>query len=291
MSENKLPHSSELAGSPKRIVCLTEETVEVLYLLGEQERVVGVSGFTCRPKEARQKPHVSAFTSAKIDKILALKPDLVIAFSNLQADIARDLIRAGIHTLVFNQRSISEIFQMILTLARMIGAENAGLDLVKELHGGLERIAESACRFPRRPRVYFEEWMDPLISGIRWVEELIEIAGGEPVFPQLRYEHDATRRVVKPKDVVDAQPDIIIASWCGRKVNKCTIRSRNDWETVLAVRNGHVYEVKSTYILQPGPAALTEGVLQLHAILTQVAGVEPIDDLNPTERTEPDLKA
>lgn len=291
MNESLISRSSETAAAPRRIVCLTEETVEVLYLLGEQERVVGVSGFACRPKEVRQKPRVSAFISAKIDKILDLKPDLVVGFSNLQADIARDLIRAGVNTLVFNQRSVAEIFQMILHLARIVSAEEAGLNLIKELRDGLDRVAESARRFPRRPRVFFEEWMEPLISGIWWVEELIEIAGGEPIFPQLRYEHDAARRVINPRDVVTAQPDVIFASWCGKKVNKTLIRARAGWEAIPAVKNGHIYEVKSTYILQPGPAALTEGVLQLHAILAHMAGVEASDSLHPAERMDPDLKA
>ena len=290
MIDNTVPQFSELAAPPKRIVCLTEETVEVLYLLGEEERVVGVSGFACRPKEVRRKPRVSAFTSAKIDKILELRPDLVIGFSNLQAEIARDLIRAGVNTLVFNQRSVVEIFEMILTLARIVGAEPAGLKLVVELRGGLERVAQSARRFPCRPRVYFEEWMEPLISGIRWVEELIEIAGGETIFPQLRYEHDAARRIVEARDVAAAKPDVIIASWCGRKVNKETIRSRAGWQTIPAVRDGRIYEIKSTYILQPGPAALSEGLLQLHAILAQAAGVDPSEALRPTERMDADMK-
>jgi len=289
MIDNIVPQVSELAALPKRIVCLTEETVEVLYLLGEEERVVGVSGFACRPKEVRRKARVSAFTSAKIDKILELRPDLVIGFSNLQAEIARDLIRAGVNTLVFNQRSVAEIFQMILTLARIVGAEPAGLKLVAELRGGLDRVAQSARRFLRRPRAYFEEWMEPLISGIRWVEELIEIAGGEPIFPRLRYEHDAARRIVNPDEVVAAEPDVIIASWCGRKVNKAVIRSRTGWEAIPAAKNGHIYEIKSTYILQPGPAALTEGALQVHAILAQVTGLDPIAELRPKERIDPDL--
>jgi len=289
MNAVSIVDTGEFVKPPWRIVCLTEETTEVLYLLGEEERIVGVSGFTCRPKEARQKPHVSAFTSAKIDKILELRPDLVIGFSNLQAEIARDLIRAGVNTLVFNQRSVGEIFQMIVTLARIVGAEQAGLSLTDGLRAGLTRVAESARRFSRRPRVYFEEWMDPIISGIRWVEELLEIAGGEPIFPHLRHEQDAARRVVDSSDVVAAQPDVIIASWCGRKVNKSSIRSREGWEAIPAVQNGHIYEVKSTYILQPGPAALTEGVLQLHAILAHVAGVEQLKGLSPAERMDPDF--
>ena len=171
---------------PQRIVCLTEETTETLYLLGEEARIVGISGFTCRPKQAREKPKVSAFTSAKIDKILELRPDLVIGFSDLQAAIAQELIRAGVNVMVFNQRSIDEIFEMMLMLARMVAAEAAGLRLAERLRGELARIAESAGKFPRRPRVFFEEWADPLISGIRWVDELVEVAGGEPVFPRLR---------------------------------------------------------------------------------------------------------
>jgi iron complex transport system substrate-binding protein len=274
---------------PQRIVCLTEETTETLYLLGEEARIVGISGFTCRPKEAREKPKVSAFTSAKIDKILELRPDLVIGFSDLQAAIAQELIRAGVNVMVFNQRSIEEIFEMMLMLARMVAAEAAGLRLAERLRGELARIAESAGKFPRRPRVFFEEWADPLISGIRWVDELVELAGGEPVFPWLREQHSATGRVVTPAEVAAANPDAIIASWCGRKVNKDQIRGRENWRQVAAVRSGNVYEIKSTYILQPGPAALTEGVRQLHAILARVAGGEPAAGLAPMESMDADM--
>jgi iron complex transport system substrate-binding protein len=276
---------------PQRIICLTEETTETLYLLGEDRRIVGISGFTSRPKEARQKPKVSAFTSAKIDKILELRPDLVIGFSDLQAKIAHDLIQAGINVVVFNQRSLSQIFEMMLMLARMVCAEDAGLMLVERLHGELARIKESASRFPRRPRVFFEEWNDPLISGIRWVDELIEVAGGDPVFPELRRQHSAKNRIVDPGAVVIANPEAVIASWCGRKVRKEQIRGRDGWTAIDAVRLGHVYEVKSTYILQPGPAALTEGVRQLHTILARVAGSEPLEGLAPTERCDEDLAA
>jgi iron complex transport system substrate-binding protein len=275
---------------PQRIVCLTEETTETLYLLGEDRRIVGVSGFTCRPKEARQKPKVSAFTSAKIDKIIELQPDLVIGFSDLQAQIAHDLIKAGVNVLVFNQRSVEEIFEMMLMLARVVGAEDAGGELAVRLRGDLSRIMESASRFPRRPHVFFEEWNDPLISGIRWVDELIELAGGQPVFPELRRHQSAKNRIVNPGAVVTANPEVVIASWCGRKVNKDQIRGRNGWTAVDAVRLGHVYELKSTYILQPGPAALTEGVRQLHAILARVAGGEPLAGLEPAERLDPDLE-
>src|SRR5579883_3512712 len=271
---------------PQRIVCLTEETTETLYLLGEQDRVVGVSGFTARPPEARKKPKVSAFTSAKIDKILALRPDLVLGFSNLQAKIADDLIQAGVNVLVFNQRSVEEILEMMLMLARIVAAERAGVELVDRLRRGLDRIAESAARFPRRPRVFFEEWMDPLISGIRWVDELVEIAGGEPIFPQLREQHSAGGRLVEPAAVLAAKPEVVIASWCGRKVNPDQIRAREGWSTIQ-----HVHEVKSTYILQPGPASLTEGVRQLHALLAHVTQTDPLPGLAPEEKLDPGLGA
>ncbi len=269
---------------PQRIVCLTEETTETLYLLGEDARIAGISGFTYRPKEARKtKPMVSAFTSAKIDKILELRPDLVIGFSDLQAMIAHDLIQAGVNVLVFNQRSVEEIFSMMLMLARIVDAERAGAALVERLRGDLARIAESAIRFPRRPRVFFEEWMDPLISGIRWVEELIEIAGGDPVFPHLREHHDAKHRILEPQAVVAANPEVILASWCGRKANKSLIRARPGWDAIDAVRRDRIYEIKSSFILQPGPAALSEGVRQIHAILAQVVGCEPGAGLEPGE--------
>jgi len=277
---------------PQRIVCLTEETTETLYLLGAQDRIVGISGFTYRPPEARRdKPKVSAFTSAKVDKILELRPDLVLGFSNLQAQVAQDLIRAGVNVLVFNQRSVPEIFEMILMVSRIVCAERAGSALVDKLRDELRLIEESARKFPRRPRVFFEEWMDPLISGIRWVDELIEIAGGQPVFPELREQHSAKGRVVEPAAVIAADPEVIVASWCGRKVSKEQIRAREGWQNIAAVRDGHIYEVKSTYILQPGPAALTEGVRQLHAILARVGGCEPPEHLAPDEAVDPDLVA
>lgn len=272
-------------GFPRRIVCLTEESTEVLYLLGEQARIVGVSGFTARPPEARQKAKVSAFTTAKFDRIVELDPDLIIGFSNLQADIARELIARGRNVLVFNQRSIEEILDMIAALARIVGAESRGQALLKQLTDGLAAIAESSQRFPRRPRVFFEEWPDPLISGIRWVDELVEIAGGIPLFPELRGQHDARNRIVDAAAVWQRDPEIVIASWCGKKVNKQTIRSREGWGSIR-----HVYEVKSTYILQPGPAALTEGVRQLHTLIAAVVGCSVPAALKPTEKTDPDLK-
>jgi iron complex transport system substrate-binding protein len=263
-------------GGPRRIVCLTEETTETLYLLGEQDRIVGISGFTSRPPEARQqKPKVSAFTSANVPKILELRPDLVLGFSDLQAQIARELVQAGLNVLIFNQRSVSEIFEMMMTLSRIVDAETAGRVLIRQLQDGLAEISEAGRKFPRPPRVFFEEWMDPLISGIRWVEELIEIAGGQPVFPELKQEQSAKGRIVQPDAVVTANPEVIIASWCGRKVSTEKIRQREGWQAIDAVRNGHIHEVKSAYILQPGPAALTEGVRQLHMILANVANAQP----------------
>jgi iron complex transport system substrate-binding protein len=255
------------SGFPRRIACLTEETTETLYLLGQQDRIAGVSGYTVRPPEARRKPKISAFTTAKIEKILAVEPDLVLAFSDLQADIVRDLLRRGLTVFAFNQRSVAEILDMIRTLARITGVPERGEALVAELHAGLDAIRESAARLPRRPRVFFEEWNDPLISGIRWVEELVEIAGGEPVFPELRHEQGAKGRIVDPAQVARRQPDVVIASWCGRKVDKEKIRARPGWPDTPAVRRGEIHEIKSAVILQPGPAALTEGVRQIHAIL------------------------
>lgn len=280
---------SEIESYPRRIVCLTEETTEVLYRLGEDARIVGVSGYTARPPEARLKPKVSAFTTAKFDKILALEPDLVLAFSDLQADIVRELLIRGVSVIAFNQRSIQEILDMVNTVARLVGVPGKGADLVQSLQSELARIAESAERFPWRPRVFFEEWPDPLIAGIRWVEELIEVAGGSPVFPELRNEKSAKNRIVEAQTVVERNPEIIIASWCGKKVSKDSIRSRPGWSNTSAVRNGHVYEIKSTYILQPGPAALTEGVRQLHAIIARVAGSKLNPALRPEERMDPDL--
>jgi iron complex transport system substrate-binding protein len=274
-----------VAAFPRRIVCLTEETTETLYLLGEQERIAGISGFTARPPEARQqKPKVSAFTSARFDQILALKPDLVIGFSDMQAEIARELITRGANVLVFNQRSVEEILDTILAVARLVGAEERGSALVDDLRGGLEAIRVSASLFARRPRVFFEEWNDPLISGIRWVDELLETAGGESLFPELRSCHDAKHRILDPRVVRERDPEVVIASWCGRKVNKQAIRAREGWENIR-----HIYEVKSTYILQPGPAALTEGVRQLHTIFAHVAGASVRAELRPAEKVDPDL--
>jgi len=257
---------------PARIVCLTEETTETLYLLGEGDRVVGVSGYTVRPPEARQKPRVSAFINARFDKIEALRPDLVLAFSDLQADIVAELARRGYNVVLFNQRSVAEILQMIRMLGGLIGRADGAETLASRLERDLDRIRVQAAGFARRPRVYFEEWDDPLISGIRWVDELIEIAGGDPIFPELRHGKLAKDRIVQPDEVVRRAPDVIIASWCGKAVKKEKIASRSGWVALEAVRSGHIHEIKSAYILQPGPAALTEGVRQLHEI---IKGVRP----------------
>jgi iron complex transport system substrate-binding protein len=278
-----------LTSYPRRIICLTEETTETLYLLGEQERIVGVSGYTVRPPEARLKPKVSAFINAKFDKILALEPDLVFAFSDLQADIAAELIRLGVTVMTFNQRSIAEILEMILTVGRIVGSEEKARALVALLQTELEAIRDSASRFSHRPRVLFEEWYEPLISGICWVEELIETAGGECIFPELRKHQSAKNRIVNPADVIACDPEVIIGSWCGRAVKREWIRKRDGWDQISAIRNDHIYEVKSAYILQPGPAALTEGLRQLHAILAHAVNQQIEQDLLPKEKTDATL--
>jgi len=255
---------------PSRIVCLTEETTETLYLLGEGDRVVGVSGYTVRPPEARNKPRVSAFINARFDKIEALSPDLILAFSDLQADIAAELVRRGPNVLVFNQRSVPEILQMIRMLGGLIGCSDRADALALRLEADLDRVRAAAAQSPHRPRVYFEEWDDPLISGIQWVEELIEIAGGDPIFPELRHAKLGKDRIVPPEEVVRRNPDVIVASWCGKAVRKEKIASRSGWENVTAVRNGAIHEIKSAFILQPGPASLTEGLRQLHEIIAGV---------------------
>jgi len=278
-----------LTSYPRRIICLTEETTETLYLLGEQERIVGVSGYTVRPPEARQKAKVSAFINAKFDKILALEPDLVFAFSDLQADIAAELIRRGVTVLTFNQRSVTEILEMILTVGRIVGCEEKARNLVLSLQAELDAIRESAARFVHRPRVLFEEWYEPLISGIRWVDELIEAAGGECVFRELRKPQPAQDRIVNPVGVIGRDPEVIIGSWCGRAVKKEWIRKRDGWDRISAIRNDQIYEVKSAFILQPGPAALTEGLRQLHAILAHAMNQRIDQALLPQEKMDPAL--
>ena len=258
---------------PERIVCLTEETTETLYLLNEDWRIVGISGFTVRPPRARkEKPKVSAFTSAKIDKILALKPELVLGFSDLQADIAAELVRQGVDVHLFNQRSVTEILRMICTLGGMLGCEAKTQALVSRLQSGLDEMRAAAAKLPLRPRVYFEEWDEPQISGIAWVSELVGIAGGDDVFPELAREPLAKGRIIAdPQEVVRRRPDIIIGSWCGKKFQPAAVQARPGWAEAPAVRDGELHEVKSSIILQPGPAALTDGVTALHQIIADWA--------------------
>jgi iron complex transport system substrate-binding protein len=257
-----------LSTYPSRIVCLTEETTETLYLLGEGDRVVGVSGYTVRPPEARAKPKVSAFINARLDKIEALHPDLVLGFSDLQADIAAELIRRGYPVYTFNQRTVAEILQMIRIVGALVGRSEASHALAAKLEADLESARARASAAARRPRVFFEEWDDPLISGICWVDELVEIAGGDPIFPELRDKRLGKERIVDPATVVDRNPDVIVASWCGKAMKKRTIVERAGWDAINAVRNDRIYEIKSSYILQPGPASLTEGLSRLQAILS-----------------------
>ena len=259
---------------PSRIVCLTEETTETLYLLGEGDRVVGVSGYTVRPPEARNKPRVSAFTHARYDRIDALAPDLIVGFSDLQGDIAADLIKRGYPVLVTNQRSVAEILQVIRMIGGLVGCAERADTLAAQLENGLDSIRQAAASLSRRPRVYFEEWDDPLISGITWVDELVEIAGGVPIFCELRTAKLAKDRIVSGEEVVRRQPDVIVASWCGKPVRVKSILNREGWGGVPAVRNGHVYEIKSSCILQPGPAALTDGVRQLHESICRVVNAK-----------------
>jgi iron complex transport system substrate-binding protein len=257
----------------ERIVCLTDETTETLYLLEEQRRIVGISGFSVRPARARkEKPKVSAFTSARIDKILALEPDLVLGFSDLQADIAAQLIREGVQVHVFNQRSVDDILTMIVTLGALVGAQAKAEALIERLSAELAAIRQAGARLTRKPRVYFEEWDEPPISGIQWVSELIEIAGGVDCFADLARAPLAMDRVIRdPGEVVRRAPDIIIGSWCGRKFRPEKLQRRPGWLDIPALRTGQIYEIKSSDILQPGPAALTDGVRQLHAIVRRWA--------------------
>jgi iron complex transport system substrate-binding protein len=262
------------AGFPQRIVCLTEETTETLYLLEEDWRIVGISGFTVRPPRARkEKPRVSAFTSAKIGRIVDLQPDLVLGFSDLQADIAAELVRAGIEVHVFNHRSVADILRMIRTLGGMVGCEAKTQLLVDRLTAGLEAVRQRAAALPRRPRIYFEEWDEPQISGIRWVSELIGLAGGEDCFPELSLESLGRNRIVAdPLEVPRRAPDIILGSWCGKKFQPADVAARPGWTDVPAIRDGYVREIKSPIILQPGPAALTDGVQAIQEVIVDWAG-------------------
>ena len=254
---------------PRRIVCLTEEPTEVLYAIGEQDRIVGISGFTVRPPRARkEKPKVSAFTSAKIEEILKLRPDFVIGFSDIQADIARELIKAGVEVWISNHRSVDEIVEYIRRLGAIVGAAEKANEFADRAQRHLDDVLDAASKLPRRPKVYFEEWDDPLITGIRWVAELIRIAGGDDVFPERAEKSLAKDRILAdPSEVVRRAPDIIIGSWCGKKFRREKVAARDGWQSIPAVRDGELHEVKSPIILQPGPAALFDGLDALHAIV------------------------
>jgi iron complex transport system substrate-binding protein len=257
------------AYGPQRIVCLTEETTEWLYLLGQERRIVGISGYTVRPPRARaEKPKVSAFLSAKIDRIVELRPDCVIGFSDLQADIAAQLVRKGIQVTIFNQRSVAEIFSMLYQLAAMVGQEARGLALMQGMQRRLLEIEQAGRALKRRPRVYFEEWYEPHISAIAWVSEVIGIAGGDDCFPELACQAMGKDRIIADgSEIVRRNPDIILGSWCGRKFRPEQVLARAGWENVMAVKSKQVFEIKSADILQPGPAALTDGIEQIHRIV------------------------
>ena len=263
---------------PQRIVCLTEEPTETLYALGEQHRIVGISGFTVRPAIARrEKPKVSAFTSAKTGEILKLQPDLVIGFSDIQADIARDLIKQGVEVWIANHRSVDGILDYIRRLGALVGAGDRAGAYAEGLQRGLDDIQRAAATLPRRPRVYFEEWDDPPITGIRWVAELIRIAGGDDVFPERAAESLAKARILEdPGEVIRRAPDIILGSWCGKKFRPEKVAARAGWAAIPAVRDGELHEIKSPVILQPGPAALTDGVAEIARIIRSWAGRIPV---------------
>ena len=258
---------------PQRIVCLTEETTEWLYLLGEQDRIVGISGYTVRPRRARQeKPRVSAFLDGKIDKIVALQPDLVIGFSDMQAALADKLIRAGLNVFISNQRSVPEIFATMRLVAGLIGAQNRAEAWIAQCLQRHMQIKAAAAAWPRRPRVYFEEWDEPMISAIRWVSELITLAGGDDIFPELAVQSMGRDRVIADAmEPVRRAPDLIVGSWCGKKFRPEKVAARPGWAGVPAVADGQLHEIKSCDILQPGPAALSDGLEQLHAICARWA--------------------
>jgi iron complex transport system substrate-binding protein len=260
-------------GYPQRIVCLTEEPTEVLYALGEQQRIVGISGFTVRPPHARkEKPRVSAFTSAKIGRILELRPDLVIGFSDLQADIARDLIKSGVEVWISNHRTVDGILTYVLRLGALVGAQASAQRLVRELERHVDRVRRAAARLPRRPRVYFEEWDEPQICGIQWVSELIGIAGGDDIFREQAVEPLGKNRILADSDVVIRRaPDIILGSWCGKRFVPKAVAARPGWQAIPAVRDGELHEIKSPLILQPGPAALTDGLDAMFQIISRWA--------------------
>jgi iron complex transport system substrate-binding protein len=254
---------------PQRIVCLTEEPTEVLYAIGEDHRIVGISGFTVRPPRARrEKPKVSAFTSAKIDEILKLEPDFVVGFSDIQADIARELIAAGVEVWISNHRSVAQILDYIRRLGALVGAGDKAEALARRAEEHIAQVEKAAAQLPQRPRVYFEEWDEPMITGIRWVAELVRIAGGDDIFPERAEKSLARDRILADADeVIRRAPDIVIGSWCGKKFRPDRVAARTGWSAVPAVRDGQLHEVKSPIILQPGPAALFDGLDALHAII------------------------
>jgi len=264
---------------PRRIVCLTEEPTEVLYAIGEQERIVGISGFTVRPPRARkEKPKVSAFTSAKIGEILKLEPDFVVGFSDIQADIARELIAAGVEVWISNHRSVAGILDYIRRLGAIVGAAEKGSALADRAMQHIAQVEKAASRLARRPRVYFEEWDEPMISGIRWVAELIRYAGGDDVYPELAAKPLARDRIIAdPADVVRRKPDLILASWCGKKFRPERVAARPGWDAIPAVRDGELHEIKSPIVLQPGPAALFDGLDALHRVIANWAGKACLD--------------
>lgn len=254
---------------PQRIVCLTEEPTETLYALGEQDRIVGISGFTVRPSIARRdKPKVSAFTSAKIGEILKLKPDFVVGFSDIQADIAAALIKHGVEVWISNHRSVDGIVDYVRRLGALVGVPARANEYADQLQRGLDAVAAEAAKLPRRPRVYFEEWDEPMISGIQWVAELVRIAGGDDIFPERAAESLALQRILEdPSEVIRRAPDIILGSWCGKKFRPEKVAARPGWDAIPAVRDGQLHEIKSPIILQPGPAALTDGLSAIAAVI------------------------
>jgi len=272
---------------PRRVVCLTEETTETLYRIGAGDLVVGVSGFTVRPPEARRKPRISSFLGADVDRVLALRPDLVVGFSDLQAKIAAELIGRGVPVLLTNQRSVAEILQTIRLVTAAVGRGEEGATLAEELAAGLARVAEGAAGLPRRPRVFFEEWPDPLIAAIRWVSELLELAGAEDVCAESRASPGARGRIFAPEEVARRDPEAVIASWCGRHARREAIAGRPGFGATRAVRDDQLYEVKSALVLQPGPAALGDGAAALARIVAAVARGEQLPPHRPGDLRGP----
>ena len=268
---------------PRRIVCLTEETTETLYRLGLGDRVVGVSGFTVRPQEARKKPRVSSFLDADFEKILALEPDLVLGFSDLQATLGAELAKRGVPVYLFNQRSLSQILQTVRVIGSLVGASREAEVLADELEANVKKLAAQNASLPKRPRVFFEEWHEPLISGIRWCSELIELLGGDDVCVETRTQQGAKGRIFTPEVVASRNPELVIASWCGKKAKREKIIARPGWSEVSAVKSDQLYEVKSPFILQPGPALFTDGAAQVARIIRAAATGELLPPPRPGE--------